>query len=104
MECEGGCPFQETLDILGRRNALTVIWALQGGDAQRFNDLKRTLGINPVTLCQRLRDLECAGVVAREEFESPQRVEYRLTEKGLDLIPLIEGLETWSKRHATVTA
>lgn len=99
-ECPGGCPFQETLDLLGRRYALSVLWALQRESPRRFNDMKRQLGVNPVTLSQRLQELADAGIVTRTEFAgTPPRVEYTLTPKGHDLLPLIEGLERWAERH-----
>lgn len=99
-ECRGGCPFQETLDLLGRRYALSVLWALQQKSPRRFNEIKGELSVNPVTLSQRLTELQEAGVVTRRAFEEmPPRVEYDLTAKGHELLPLLEGLERWAARH-----
>lgn len=101
--CKGGCPFQDTLDLLGKRYALSVLWALQQESPRRFNDIKRLLEVNPVTLSQRLSEFTEAGILSRHAFaETPPRVEYALTEKGRELLPLIEGLERWADRHDQV--
>src|ERR1041385_7706825 len=93
MGLEGCCPFQEAIDLLSKRHAMTIIWLLQQEEPRRFNEIKRELDLNPVTLTQRLTELEEAGVVARKPFnEAPPRVEYRLTPKGRDLVPLMDQL------------
>lgn len=97
---EGCCPFQEAIDLLSKRHAMTLVWLLQDGQPKRFNEIKRSLGINPVSLSQRLTELEAAGVVARQTFnETPPRVEYHLTAKGRDLVPLMDQLGDWAQRH-----
>jgi len=64
----------------------------------RFNELTRELGINPRTLCQRLRDLEEAGIVARKVVsELPPNVEYGMTKKGKALNKILDSLEDWGR-------
>lgn len=61
--------------------------------------------MNPVTLTQRLNELAEAGIVARKTYnETPPRVEYSLTAKGRDLVPLMDQLSHWARKHDTVTA
>jgi len=68
------------------------------GKPMRFNELTRELGINPRTLCQRLRDLEEAGIVARNVVsEVPPNVEYRMTKKGQALNKILDSLEDWGR-------
>jgi DNA-binding HxlR family transcriptional regulator len=99
-DIEGCCPFQEAIDLLSKRHAMTIIWLLQQESPRRFNDIKRTLDLNPVTLTQRLEDLVKAGIVSRRTFkETPPRVEYALTGKGQELIPLMDQLGSWARRH-----
>jgi DNA-binding HxlR family transcriptional regulator len=99
------CPFQEILDLLSKRHALTLLWLLQQEAPRRFNDIRRALDINPVTLTQRLSELEAGGIVRRQAFsETPPRVEYSLTRKGLDLMPLMDQLSVWSQKHAAPEA
>lgn len=96
----GSCPFQQAIDLLSKKHALTIIWLLQQEEPRRFNDIKRTLEINPVSLSQRLEELQAAGIIARKTFnEAPPRVEYRLTAKGKDLLPLMDQLDAWATKH-----
>ncbi len=100
---KGTCPFQQAIDLLSKKHALTIIWLLQQQEPRRFNDIKRTLAINPVSLSQRLDELEGAGILARKTFkETPPRVEYRLTAKGKDLLPLMDQLDVWARRHHVI--
>jgi DNA-binding HxlR family transcriptional regulator len=65
----------------------------------RFCELERSLsGISPRTLSLRLRALEEEGIVERHTFpEVPPRVEYALTEKGLALLPIIDGMRAYGQ-------
>jgi DNA-binding HxlR family transcriptional regulator len=67
---------------------------------RRFGQLERSLaGISPRTLSQRLRGLEEEGIVERREYrESPTRVEYRLTDKGLALVPIVDAMRDYGSR------
>jgi len=100
-EVAGCCPFQEAIDLLSRRHAMTIIWLLQQSPGPvRFNAIKRAVDVNPVTLTQRLGELEAAGIVHRQTFnETPPRVEYSLTGKGRDLVPLMDQLSSWARKH-----
>jgi DNA-binding HxlR family transcriptional regulator len=96
----GCCPFQDAIDLLSRRHAMTIIWLLQQQEPRRFNEIKRAIDMNPVTLSQRLTELEEAGIVRRETFnETPPRVEYSLTQGGRDLVPLMNQLSRWAEKH-----
>jgi DNA-binding HxlR family transcriptional regulator len=66
----------------------------------RFCELERSLtGISPRTLSLRLRALEEDGIVDRHTYpEVPPRVEYSLTQKGLDLLPIIESMREYGRR------
>jgi|SRR5688500_7617646 len=104
-DLEGCCPFQAAIDLLSKRHAMTIIWLLQQESPRRFNDIKRTLSINPVTLTQRLEDLVAAGIVSRKTFnETPPRVEYALTARGKELIPLMDQLSAWATKHTAIAA
>jgi DNA-binding HxlR family transcriptional regulator len=85
-------------DLLGRRWALAILWAAAEAGAVRFNEFKQTLeGIPPRTLAARLSELEEAGVLERQVFDSrPPRVEYRLTETGRRLRYVVEALNVWA--------
>ena len=85
-------------DLLGRRWALAILWASAEAGAVRFNEFKHTLeGIPPRTLAARLNELEEAGILERQVFDTrPPRVEYRLTEAGRRLCYVVEALNAWA--------
>src|ERR1700750_2850221 len=93
------CPVCRTADIVCGKWTLLVIRDLAEGRS-RFCELERSLnGISPRTLSLRLRALEEEGVVERQTFaEVPPRVEYTLTEKGRDLLPIIESMREYGTR------
>ncbi len=70
-----------------------------GEGRSRFCELERSLaGISPRTLSLRLRALEEEGIVERHTFpEVPPRVEYALTDKGLALLPIIDGMRAYGE-------
>lgn len=88
-----------TARIVSGKWTLLVLRDLAGGP-RRFTELERSLaGISPRTLSQRLDMLEGEGIIARERFlEVPPRVEYRLTEKGRALSPLVEAMRDYGLR------
>lgn len=93
------CPVCRTADVISGKWTLLVIRDL-AEECRRFCELERSLaGISPRTLSLRLRSLEEAGIVERSTFpEVPPRVTYSLTEKGRDLVPLIEDMRRYGIR------
>lgn len=61
-------------------------------------------GINPRTLSSRLNYLEAEGIITKQPTTSGSRCEYCLTQKGKDLIPVLQNMQTWSDRYSMVTA
>ena len=102
MRCNHCQPLPEelarTVDLLGRRWTLAIVWASAEAGAVRFNEFKQTLGgIPPRTLAARLVELEDAGVLVRHVYDTrPPRVEYQLTEAGLRLRYVVEALNVWA--------
>ena len=93
------CPFMDTMELLSRRYALCLLWSLQKERPRRFGDIRKALDMNAVTLSQRLKEFEAAGLVTRTTYnEIPPRVDYDLTAKGLDLLPILDTLEGWSDK------
>ena len=93
------CPVCRTAEIVCGKWTLLIIRDLAEGRS-RFCELERSLtGISPRTLSLRLRALEEEGILERQTFpEVPPRVEYALTEKGLALIPIIDGMREYGER------
>jgi DNA-binding HxlR family transcriptional regulator len=61
-------------------------------------------GINPRTLSARLDYLEREGIITKNATTSESRCEYRLSEKGLELVPILQSMQTWSERYTEVVA
>src|SRR5437667_7117940 len=93
------CPVARTAKIISGKWTLLIIRDLVSG-VKRFNQLERSLhGISPKTLSERLRSLEEEGIIVRQTFtEVPPRVEYSLTEKGYDLVGVIDSMRGFVKR------
>ena len=60
-------------------------------------------GINPRTLSARLDSLEQEGIISKIQATEKSRCEYRLTEKGKELTPILRDMQAWSDRHATTS-
>jgi DNA-binding HxlR family transcriptional regulator len=88
---------RRTADLLERRWQLSVLYAALTG-ALRFNEFAAAVpGISPRMLSERLHDLEAAGLIERTVVpSSPPKVEYRLTEHGLKLRPVIEAMQAYA--------
>ena len=95
------CMMARALEVVGERWSLLIVRDLLLGP-RRFTDLARGLAdITPTRLTSRLRQLEAAGIVLREESSKGGReVRYRLTDAGLDLAPVAEALTLWGIEHA----
>ena len=93
------CPVAMAAEILGTRWTLLLLRELVAGST-RFNELRRGVPrMSPALLSKRLKDLEAAGIVMRHRVESdPDLFEYRLTEAGKELRPVIEAVGGWGQR------
>ena len=87
------CSVAACAEIIGSKWTALIIHDLSEGP-RRFSELERACpGISPRTLSERLRVLEEEGLVLRQSFpESPPRVEYALTDKGVALLPIIDAM------------
>lgn len=95
------CEIEVVLEIIsGKWNAL-ILWTLGTEGTKRFGELKRALsGVTQKMLTQQLRTLEKYGIVKRTVYhEIPPVVEYSLTEKGNELIPILKELDKWGKGY-----
>lgn len=95
------CPVQYSLDILSGKWKLPILHALHKVSPKRFKELEREIaGITPTMLTTQLRDLEKHGLISREVFATvPPTVEYRTTELGQTLKPLIYEIKKWGVQH-----
>src|SRR3954463_4408038 len=93
------CSIAAALEVVGERWSLLVVRDAFLG-VRRFDDFQRSLGVARNVLQSRLERLVEAGVLERRLYnERPPRHEYRLTEKGVDLWPVVVALLKWGDRH-----
>lgn len=94
---QGNCPVISTIKILQGKWKLQLIYELCIKSPMRFGEFKRMIpSITNTMLSNTLRDLEQDGLVERIQYnEMPLRVEYSLTEKGRDLMPVFYALAQW---------
>ena len=99
------CPVSMAAEIICSRWTLLVLRELVLGSS-RFNELRRGLpSMSPALLSKRLKDLEAAGIVRRNAAERESGVhEYRLTEAGEELRPIIEAIGVWGHRWVAAEA
>ena len=89
----------DALEVMGEWWTPLIIAAVNGG-AFRFESIQNSLGIARNILTDRLNTLVAGGVLEKRMYtEKPQRYEYHLTTKGLELVPILKDLERWGTRH-----
>ena len=93
------CAVGNTLAVIGERWTLLVLREAFLG-VRRFDQLQRNTGMARNILSDRLNTLVAHEVLERELYqERPQRYEYRLTDKGLDLYPVLLTIMDWGSKH-----
>lgn len=95
------CPISYALDLLGDRWTMLVLRDLVFMAKRRFSEFAAsTEGIATNVLTDRLQRLEQAGVIeSRRDSSDGRKVIYRVTEKGIDLIPALVELVRWGSKH-----
>lgn len=89
-----------TLCVMGNKWTPLIIMELSNG-ASRFSLLQAALaGISPRTLSQRLDDLEDEGIITKKSYHTvPPRIDYHLTKKGKDLLPILRSMADWGSKY-----
>ena len=94
------CPIHRATNAMGDQWSILILREFFLEGARRFQDLQETLGLSPNTLSGRLKKLEESGVVERHFYsKNPPRADYRLTERGRDLAPVMNALYDWGMAH-----
>jgi DNA-binding HxlR family transcriptional regulator len=88
------------LELVGERWTILIVRDAFLG-VRRFDDFQRSLGVARNVLQGRLTRLVEGGILERVRYqERPERFEYRLTEKGRDLWPVVVSMLAWGDKHA----
>lgn len=94
------CPITKAMTKIGGKWKPIIIYVLSSGKL-RFGKISFFItGISRKVLTQQLRELEHDGIITRTVFsETPPRVEYELTQMGIELLPIYEKMAEWSFKH-----
>lgn len=101
-----GCPINLTLEVVGDKWSLLVIRDIIFGNRRHFRELltKSEEGISSNILADRLKTLLEQGVLTRADDPThKQKGVYSLTEKGIELLPVLAQLGAWGRRYLPVS-
>lgn len=96
------CPIARSLDVVGDPWIMLILRdALLG--SRRYEQFRSSLGVADNVLSRRLHAMVEAGLLERVPYRAEQRThhEYRLTEAGTDLLPILHALALWGEKHTT---
>ena len=96
------CQVARTMEVIGETGTMLVLREVFNG-VRRFADMQRHSGLSRQVLSNRLVTLVEHGILRRVPYQDEGtrvRHEYRLTEKGLDLYPVLAALAQWGERYA----
>ncbi len=95
------CSIAKALDVVGDRWTLLIIRELLIRGACRYTDLRNGLpGIATNLLSDRIRELESAGLIRREDAPPPIATTlFHLTESGAELLPVLDAIGRWGVRY-----
>lgn len=101
-----GCPVSVSLEVLGDRWSLLIVRDLMIRGYRTFKEFEEAgESIATNILTDRLRRLKSTGIIATEADEADGRkINYRLTQKGIDLGPVLLELLIWGARHEKTEA
>jgi DNA-binding HxlR family transcriptional regulator len=94
------CTIAKAIDVVSTRSAILILREAFYGTT-RFDDFAERVGISEPVAAARLRELVDEGLLEREDYREPgqrTRQQYRLTEKGADLFPVLVALMKWGDR------
>ena len=98
--CNSHCPFTRAIGTIGNKWKPIIIDVI-GTRTTRFGQLAAIIPIiSRKVLTEQLKELEGDGLVERAAYsELPPRVEYKLTEKGLAFLPILEDIKQWNLKY-----
>jgi DNA-binding HxlR family transcriptional regulator len=106
LERRSGCPINLTMEVLGDRWSLVLIRDMMFGNRRHFRDLltHSLEGIASNILAARLRRLTALGLIARQsDPDHSQKVIYSLTERAIQLVPVLAMIGAWGRKHLPVS-
>jgi DNA-binding HxlR family transcriptional regulator len=105
-EMRSGCPINLTLEVVGDRWSLLVIRDMMFGNIRHFRELltRSEEGISSNILADRLKTLLEQGIITREDDPThKQKGIYSLTERGIEMLPILAQMAAWGYKHLPVS-
>jgi len=98
LEKDIRCPLEYGLDLFGGKWKSRIICVLASQKTLRYSVIRHELhDITDAALVITLKELQAAGIIARQQFaEIPPKVEYKLTKKGKSIVPILQSICKWS--------
>lgn len=97
-------PFNSALNLISGKWKMNILYALSSLGTMRYSEIQRVLGkVTHRVLANKLKELEDEKLISRTVYpEIPPKVEYRITEKGKTLLPILQQICDWGKQHCDV--
>ena len=98
LEKDIRCPLEYGLDLFGGKWKSRIICVLANKKVLRYSELRKEMGnITDAVLSATLKELIASDIVSRKSYdEIPPRVEYRLSEKGASVVPILQSICQWT--------
>lgn len=99
-------PFGYTLSMIAGKWKMVILYVLSEDQPVRFNELRRQVGgITYKMLSDQLKELEADELIIRKEYpQIPPKVEYRLSERGQSLMPILDAMCRWGRENRPLEA
>ena len=96
------CPLEYGLEVFGGRWTARIICILSAKENMRYNEIKKELGnITDTVLSTALKELQKEEIITRKQYnEIPLRVEYNLSEKGKETLPILQMICEFSRKYS----
>lgn len=93
--------FSYTLSLISGKYKMIILYCLMEFEVVRFNELRRYIGsISDKTLSSSLKELEKDALIIRKEYpQIPPKVEYSLSDRGRDLMKILDELCVWGEKN-----
>jgi DNA-binding HxlR family transcriptional regulator len=100
MEGMKNCPLDITSKLIGKKFTVLILRNMMSKQTRFHQFIESIDGINPKTLSTRLKEMEKNGLIRRKIYhETPIRIEYYLTKKGLELKSILDQMVIFSARY-----
>lgn len=100
-DCDLGCPVQNTLQFISGKWKSVILYHIFKNEVLRFSELQAKLPyVSKRMLAKQLSELEADGILDKQVYPViPVKTEYRVTELGSSLYPVIEAMEVWGTKY-----